>query len=114
MPSSSDLLLEMNSCIVAALNAKRTRCIRFSFKAVGNKEVTNLATSVFRSISVTRDTRGTFCAADLNGNKKLQVELGLECGEVGRGNVVNLGRGTRDSTDNRAHLMWRIETNFVN
>jgi hypothetical protein len=34
--------------------------------------------SVLRSISVTRETRGTFWAADLNGKRKLHVELGLE------------------------------------
>lgn len=73
----------MNSCRVAALNAKRTRCDRFSFNAEGSKEATNLATSSFRSISVTRETRGTFCAADLNGRRKLQVELGLENNQLG-------------------------------
>lgn len=78
VPSFSDLLRLMNSCNAAALNASKTRWLRPFFMAVGSREVTNLARSVFLSISVTSDTRGRFCAADLYGMRKLQVELGLE------------------------------------
>lgn len=60
VPSSSVLLREMNSCKVAALKTRRTRCERSSFNAEGSRETMNRVTSLFRSISVTRETRGTF------------------------------------------------------
>lgn len=67
----------MKSWRHAALNANKTRWHLPSFMAEGSREVTNRATSEFRSISVTKETLGTFWAADLNASRKFHVEFGL-------------------------------------
>jgi hypothetical protein len=60
------------------LRANNVWCEELALIAVGRRFTMNRLASEFLSISVTRETRRTFCAAALKGRRKLQTEFGLE------------------------------------